>query len=860
VLGLGLFATILGGLPVYAGEDPLVENPAPDNWHHEGLTTRATPSPEWAPGASTSLAFHTDYVDSYLYSPIWWFNPAKGGGADRLRVVMSSQEDLLKVHFDDLFDPAEIRSMWRRYLSGTVCGLLWVARQNVDLDMKVAMAHNVIGVSLHALQDFWSHSNWIDDPARRNTTWFEADPSDRAGMSLWTGSYELPDHLGIKPHGGYEFECSLFDALNGVGRALMNVACQVTPLANSPACEALARCTGKTTIELPSVAGLRIPPNVVFVKKGINLDTQWLSVIGVAERGLSPGLSSADAFKRAYQLAARTSCQWLHILGHVMDNATIGDANAQLGTFWTEVRQRGVPATAPFWSEIGPWERLDQIPYRFISTGPYPPNLDAPDTDQWYLRLSVATANVDLAGTNADLIPFVDDVPIVEVDGTLKRLDQGPRFVDPTPGYGLAGSEIEALLGFDDHERGATTAYYLGPFATLPSKLAILNDAPTTAEVVEAFGRSVVNAIVTFFTTVAGFFLSLVGAAADYIGEAHEIFGADELDALGPGNSLPFSIPVEGGAEGRYTIAGRVEATPVTGVDSRGVPWREYWVRVETLRCIEQSDFDRFTPSDEPFIVGVVLPQGGTDSGVRWMVDPVDNVRTGDVRSIVGKVFPARVPPRFGFLTVAVAMYESDGETPNDRTTLMNTFAGTSATSTLPAREQFAVVLSEAIASGWRPERIEVVAFRRGATAEVVEFAPEVPDRWVYGGELLEWTLQETGRVRADVPDALTCKCKPECPPVTDPPPLRQDQLVDQAPPGTKPGKKPETKPGKKPPQKPGKVPVAVEPVEVPAGPGPVEQQVSGRIPRLPRPPAPKKWPRISIRIHRNGSPPTAAE
>ena len=33
------------------------------------------------------------------------------------------------------------------------------------------------------------------------------------------------------------------------------------------------------------------------------------------------------------------------------------------------------------------------------------------------------------------------------------------------------------------HERGATTAYYLGPFSTLPSKLAILNDAPTTVEV-----------------------------------------------------------------------------------------------------------------------------------------------------------------------------------------------------------------------------------------------------------------------------------------------------------------------------------------------------------------------------------------
>ena len=851
MLGLG-FLTLLASLPIYAGEDPLVPNPAPDNWHHEGLSTRAAGSAGWLGPATTSLAFHTDFVDSYLYSPLWWFDPTKGGGADRLRVVMSSHDDLLKVHFDDLFDPGEIRAMWRRYLSGTVCGLLWVERQALPIEVKAAMAHNIIGVSLHALQDFESHSNWIDDPARRTTTWFEAEPADRDGMSLWSGSYEQPDHLGIKPHGKYEFECSLFDSLGGIGRGLMNVACQVTPLANSPACEALARCTGTETIVLPSVAGARIPEGIVFVKKGINLDTRWLAEFGVVERGLSPGLTSTAAFDAAYRLAFRTSCQWLHMLEHVMTTVKLGD-------FWRQVKELGVPATAPFTSEIAPWERLDQIAYRFISTGPYPPDLDAPDTDQWYLRVAVSTADVDLAGTNADLIPLVDDV-------ALERLDQGPRFVNPATGTGLAGSEIEGLLGFDDHERGATTAYYLGPFATLPSKLAILNDAPTTTQVLEAAGRSLVNAITTFFTTLAGFFLSLVGAAADHVGEAHKVLGAAELDALAPGGTLPFTLQVNGGAEGRYEIDGRVEATPVVGTDTRGVPYREYWVRIERLTCVEESDWDRFTPSDEPFIVGVVLPHGGADTGVRWMVDPFADVNTGDVRSIVGKVFSVRVPPRFGFLTIAVAIYESDGESANDRTTIMNTFAGTAASSTSAVREQFGVVLSEAIASGWRPGRIDVVAFRRGTTAEVVEFAPHIPDDWVYGGDQLEWPLQETGRARAEVPDTLDCDCQLDCAKVDLPPPLRQDALENQPPgtkPGTKPGKKPGKGPGKGPGKKPGSVSVDDErPGLGPAAPRPpVEQRApSGRVPRLPRPPIPRNWPRISLRVRKGGSTSTEAD
>ena len=38
------------------------------------------------------------------------------------------------------------------------------------------MAHNLLGVSLHANQDFYSHSNWIDDDDLRSRTWFEVDP------------------------------------------------------------------------------------------------------------------------------------------------------------------------------------------------------------------------------------------------------------------------------------------------------------------------------------------------------------------------------------------------------------------------------------------------------------------------------------------------------------------------------------------------------------------------------------------------------------------------------------------------------------------------------------------------------------
>ncbi|HYO44474.1 MAG TPA: hypothetical protein VES19_14850 [Candidatus Limnocylindrales bacterium] len=744
MLGLRVMALLAGGIPAFGGEDPLAPAPNGDNWHHEGLTRRAAQRAGWSVDAENALAFHADYVDSYLYNPLWWL-PPPDGGIGRLRVVMSSQADLVRVHFDDLFAPEAVRAMWRRYLSGTVCGLLWIARQDLPADVKASMAHNVVGVSLHALQDFWTHSNWIDDPARRPHTWFEVAPADRAGYSLWTGSYELPDHLGIKPHGKYQFACAVVNGLGGVGRGLLRVACHAaSPLASSEICLALAACDDTQAINPPVVLGVDPPDDILFMQAGINVDNHWMAEVGAAERAI--GLSGTEAFDLAYGLALRTSCQWLHILGHVMEDAG-------LSAFWTDVRTRGISIDR-YVTDIAPWERLDQIPYRFISSGAYPPVLDPPDTGQWFLRLAVATADVANAGTNADLVAFVDGVRV-------EPLDQGPK---------PAGTDVDALLGLDDHERGTTTAYYLGPFATLPHTVGILNDAPDGIDVVVAAGRAVLNAVVGFFGAVAGFFLGLVGAAADYVGQAHAVLSAADLEALAPGGIRAFALRCNGGTEGIYVVYGRVEATPVTGTDANGIPWRDYWVRIDDLLCEKESEWDRFTPSDEPFVVGVVLPHGAGSSPVAWRTEPFGDVDTAERRTI-GRVFSARVARRFGFLSVAVAVYESDDESPGDRDRLMTTFAGQASAAGAPAEKQFGVVLAEAAAAAWRPQRIDAAAFQRGTTAQVVSFAAFDPGRWVEGGERLDWTLAQVATQAVAVPDTITCGCVLDCGETAVPPP-----------------------------------------------------------------------------------------
>ena len=99
---LAASATLGATIRAFGGEDPLKASPAPDNWHHEGLTRQAAQAAGWAFQAENELAFHADFLDSYLYNPLWWFDVRYGGGPERVPIVMSSQLDLKALHFDDL--------------------------------------------------------------------------------------------------------------------------------------------------------------------------------------------------------------------------------------------------------------------------------------------------------------------------------------------------------------------------------------------------------------------------------------------------------------------------------------------------------------------------------------------------------------------------------------------------------------------------------------------------------------------------------------------------------------------------------------------------------------------------------------
>jgi hypothetical protein len=209
----------------FSGEDPINGNP----WYHEVMTEEAALLSGFALMPCSTVAWHADYVDSYLYNPLFWAQ----GGLSRYKVSLATADDLTKLHFDDLFSTDRVMQMWCRHMSGTILGLLW-ALQNND----VAAAHHAIGVSCHVLQDLYSHSNWMDAPERRDKTWWEISNADKRNAFMWTGYYEEPAELGILPHGKISPACAILpksDFLDAMCSAF-------SPLNTMSICQEYDRC------------------------------------------------------------------------------------------------------------------------------------------------------------------------------------------------------------------------------------------------------------------------------------------------------------------------------------------------------------------------------------------------------------------------------------------------------------------------------------------------------------------------------------------------------------------------------------------------------------------------------------------
>jgi hypothetical protein len=725
-LGATLAATFLmaGSALGFSGEDLVSGNP----WHHDDITYRALYGDSRYEGAGFSrdaalgVAWHSDYVDSYLYNPLYWL---EGGNRNRLRAGLVGRPELLKLHFDDVFSTGGITDTWQRYASGTLIGLYFASLEGVTGD--VDMAHHVLGVSLHAVQDFYSHSNWVDDPARRCTTWSENAPDMRKLIQLATGAYDLSGSTGPSLHGEYSASCSLIR--NADTDPLLDVICNgYSPFQNSGLCETFRACATSSTIPV-SVDGSVLSNVVRLSEPGIALDSTWMAEVQAPNRGVvdkdgnfvfgQDGMhfpadqcefilaghgregicntGSVQLFAGAKDVAVRASTQWIKWLDEAMK--AMGPEEA---AFWERVKGGG--GNVP--NRIRDFEDIGRLPYQFLTAGPYPVGDPStgdrpmrPDDAGWYLRLEVETANERFAGTNADIY--------AELSG--EGWTQ-PYLLDHLPGI------INPVMGYDDFEPDDNAAYMLGPLPGQPSILRFVNKLP---DISDAFWTEYAQSVEAFIEEVRQGLLTIVAGNADLVGTGKHFLTTPDVKAKLAGKlSSDETLNVNGGEQGEFDIIYRLRPvqTPLSPEEAaRG--WLAFEVELRRLDSLEESTVDRFSTADEPFVIFLVSPLNGQADPVRaYLSDPVPDMDKGESHVFArrtGSSSIVKVPPEGG-VVISAQIFESDSETAADRDRLRRIHESGLKAVEGESDERLLVALNAALAADWQPSHVNAFAFRRG--------------------------------------------------------------------------------------------------------------------------------------------------
>lgn len=660
-------------------------------WHHADLSKQSTLQAGFAPTVAEWVAWNADYIDSYLYNPIWWVQ----GGLSRYKISLATYDELAKLHFDDHTSVSQLSKTWNRYASGALAGLLW-AKENNDINA----ARNIVGVSLHAMQDFYAHSTWVDAPNRRQRTWFDVPVNERNGLMLSTGTYELPDQLGIKPHGKYAPACALLSR-PGMKPIFDLLTAPWSPLSNSSFAQQYRDCQKGKGVTV-QVLGIKIPPGVaVMAPPGIALDNTWLAKIAVQVRGITD-MTSDQAFNTAKGLALKQSVQWLRSLEKAMN-----DVGA--GAFWQQVKSAPISG-----KKEDQYEVYSKFPYQFLSAGQYPPSNNQAQ-GEYYLRVRIKTATDTGSGTNSDIF--------LKAGGKEFMLDYMPR--------------ANPLIAYNDFENGDDQVYTVGPFTTPPSTVSLENRSASAGNVLSAFGKAFVEAFTELGKSIRTFMLSIIGGNADFIAQNKKIFEAAELNTI-TASGKGFTVDCNGGKEGHYKVHGTIKKTASSPGNTIN-DWNEFEVRLTQLECVNESEWDRGSNSDEPFVMALLVPLPG---GIqKYCTAPFGDVDDGEKPGMNITFAKVRVSKTNGVISVPVCVMESDDESNNDRLECLSKFAGEAEKKTDAARKEFTAALGASLAEDWKVASLNIYCFKRGTDIHQGAIFSQNINKWINGKETASFSM-----------------------------------------------------------------------------------------------------------------------
>jgi len=115
-----------------------------------------------------------------------------------------NDDDVARLHFDALTSTAQVEQQWKTLEANTVAALVkWAADPSVKAGYRPVVLMTALGASLHAVQDFYSHSNWLKKAKSVGGVvplWFEVPESDRLKLDVKSGWYPDGNQPGVLYH------------------------------------------------------------------------------------------------------------------------------------------------------------------------------------------------------------------------------------------------------------------------------------------------------------------------------------------------------------------------------------------------------------------------------------------------------------------------------------------------------------------------------------------------------------------------------------------------------------------------------------------------------------------------------------
>lgn len=173
-----------------------------DTWWHAEATRRAMVANGFSADARLVTQFTNFLVDFYSIAGHYlggfegFYNSLPGGRPQNTPSTLRlAPADMERLHFDSLFSAREIDAQWATLEANAKAALRkYAADPSVQPGFRPIVLLSIVGASLHAVQDFYSHSNWVEVFVRRNPSgqvpiWHDVPPGDRLALPITTGAY-----------------------------------------------------------------------------------------------------------------------------------------------------------------------------------------------------------------------------------------------------------------------------------------------------------------------------------------------------------------------------------------------------------------------------------------------------------------------------------------------------------------------------------------------------------------------------------------------------------------------------------------------------------------------------------------------